>query len=82
MIEPATLEQIRDYILDDYQDVILQGHTTEKLFKRYELDEIISQLYEADVVGIAVKDNALVLQLDDSYGNIDNLLLDPVDYED
>ena len=79
MIEPATLEQIIDYIQDESQEVILQSrYNTEALFTVYELKEkeldIPSQIYEADVIGIRIEGNYLILKLDDSYGDIATLL--------
>ena len=77
MIEPATLEQIVDYITYDEQCIVLQGKQTECMFKKYELEGILSYLKETDVIGITTEENCLVIRLDDSYGDIDLLLEDP-----
>ena len=77
MVVPATLEQIIDYLTYDGQQVIIKGKYNERLFERYELDSILSTIYEADVIGIEVLDNVLILKLDDSYGDIDTLLEEP-----
>lgn len=76
MIEPATLEQIISYMQDRYQDVIIRGKQTEGLFSVDELLtlDIASQIYDADVIGIKIEGNYLVLNIDDSYGDIDTLL--------
>lgn len=77
MVEPATLEQIIDYITYDQQCIILQGKQTECMFKKYELNGLLSYLREADVIGIKTEGNCLVIKLDDSYGDIDLLLEEP-----
>lgn len=76
MIEPATLEQIIGYMWDKNQEVIIRGKQTEELFTVNELLtlDIASQIYDADVIGIRIEGNYLVLSLDDSYGDIDALL--------
>lgn len=76
MIEPATLEQIIGYMWDKNQEVIIRGKQTEELFTVNELLtlDIASQIYDADVIGIRIEGDYLVLSLDDSYGDIDALL--------
>lgn len=77
MVEPATLEQILAYLRDDNQEIVIQGAQTERTFIAYELEDVVSQIYDADVIGIQIINNSLIIKLDDSYGYIDTLLESP-----
>lgn len=77
MVNPATLEQILDYLRDDNQEIVIQGDQTERAFLAYELEDVVSQIYDADVIGIQVINNSLIIKLDNSYGYIDDLLENP-----
>lgn len=77
MVESATLEQILAYLRDDNQEIVIQGAQTERTFIAYELEDVVSEIYNADVIGIQIINNSLILKLDDSYGNIDTLLENP-----
>lgn len=77
MVEPATLEQILAYLRDDNQEIVIQGAQTERTFIAYELEDVVSEIYDADVIGIQIVNNSLILKLDDSYGYIDTLLENP-----
>lgn len=77
MIEPATLEQILGYLKDDNQEIVIRGRQTERTFMAYELEDAVSQLYDADVIGIQIINNSLIINLEDSYGDIDLLLESP-----